>query len=196
METNKEKQLAFETFRAAIDIINEDERSFTCVAASDRAIKLQGWKYSDDYETFTEKLSFDAGAMMTERLEIGLPLFPSHWDRDATDQLGISTDYRSENGQLITTIKLGARADEALWSDIKNKITRTVSLGFNIHSVRKEMTDGMSEYTVTKWEPRHIALAPEPADVNCTVRSSATIEGEKVPAIKIEKDVLKNLLTK
>jgi len=196
METNKEKQLTFETFRAAIDIINEDERSFTCVAASDRAIKLQGYKYSDGFETFTERLLFDEGAIMTERLEIGLPLFPSHWMRESTDQLGITTDYRAENGQLITTIKLGARADDTLWTDIKNKVTRTVSLGFNIHSVRKELTDDLAEYTVTKWEPRHIALAPEPADINCTVRSSAIVEGEKVEPAKIEKDILKNLLTK
>ena len=189
-------ELGFETLRATIDIINEDERSFSCVAASDKAILLQGYKYSDTFETFTEVLSFDNGAMQSERLDVGLPLFPSHWRRESTDQLGITTGYRTEANNLIVDIKLGARADDVLWSDIKNGITKTVSLGFDIHSVRRELMNDKPQYRVISWNPKHVAFAPEPADVNCTVRSMAQVEGQIIPEIKEEKDILKKLFTK
>ena len=196
----KTKDLGFETFRASIDIINEEERSFTCIAASDKAILLQGYKYSEKSETFTEKLSFEEGAVDPTMLEIGLPLFPSHWDRKSTDQLGITTEYVLSDNSLEVTIKLGARADDVLWTDIKNKVTKTVSLGFDILKVQRTIESDRPEYTVLYWKPKHVALAPEPADSNCTVRSSAQVIGgvEITPEpIQIEeKDILKKLFTK
>lgn len=174
MET-KSNKLGFETYRADISNIGTDtERTFDVVFATENPIRLQGWKYSNECEEFDEILRCDRKNVRTKRMDVGLPIFPDHWKRSSTDLLGITTSYSFEQGKIAATVKLGARADEQLWSDIKNGILRTVSVGCNIYKVERMENSEMNitlTYTATDWEPKHIAFAPEPADIDATMRS-------------------------
>jgi hypothetical protein len=195
MKNTQNKDLGFETYRVdAPFVVNREEKSFTATIATEAPIMLQGWKYGEQYEEFTETLRCTPDAIMTDRLDIGLPLFESHFEREAEDLRGISTSYEIANGQLIATFKLGARADEALLLDLENKVLKSVSIGCNIYNVMRLEIDGKISYTALKWQPKHVAFAPEPADVNCTVRSTAKVEGQ-ITKPQIEKDLLKNIFT-
>lgn len=173
METKK-NNLGFETYRAEISTIGTDtDRTFDVTFATENPIMLQGWKYADKWEEFNEILRCDKANVRTKRMDVGLPIFPDHWDRTTKNQLGITTAYRFEDGKISATIKLGARADEELWSDIKNGILKTVSVGCNIYKVERMENTEMNiplTYTATDWEPKHIAFAPEPADIDSTMR--------------------------
>jgi len=196
MKNTEIKNLGFETFRSdAAFTVNREERSFTAVIATENPIKLQGYKYADMYEEFTEVLRCSPDAVMTDRLDSGLPLFESHWEREAEDLRGISTSYEIGNGKIVATFKLGARADEALLLDIENNVLKSVSIGCAIYNVMRLDVDGNVSYTALKWEPKHVAFAPEPADVACTLRSDAKVEGDLIKPI-VEKDLLKNIFTK
>lgn len=188
MET-KNNKLGFETYRAEINesTINDEERSFDVVFATENPVLLQGYKYADRFETFTEILKCDKMFVRTKRMDSGLPIFSDHWDRTIHGQLGITTRCNFEVGKITGTIKLGARADEALWSDIKNGITKTVSVGCNIYKVERfEDGDKNITYTATDWEPKHIAFAPEPADIDATIRSENTVIISKNDGIIVE----------
>lgn len=170
------------SMRASIDpqSINKEERSFDVVMFTDAPVTYRDWKYKDGYngdpETYNEVFSMDASAIETARLDVGIPLFPSHWDRSSLSQLGISTSYSLSERGCVGKVKLGARADAILWQDIQDEVTKTVSIGVKIFEVERSNINGVLQYKATKWSPMHLALAPEPADINCTtVRSADTV---------------------
>lgn len=185
------------TLRAAIDAgsVNVEERSFDVVIASESPIRFRDYKYKDSYEgapeVYDEILLCNETALRSERLKIGVPLFPSHWERSVRDQLGISTTFAISDRACKAKIKLGARADDVLWSDIQNGITKAVSVGAKIYKVERTTDGGMLTYKATDWEPMHIALAPEPADTQATVLRSADMvivepqKEEKKPSLGI-----------
>jgi hypothetical protein len=197
---SNKKELGFETFRAEISNINETDRTFDVVIATEAPIYLEGWKYSESFEQFNEILECKPENIRAGRLEIGLPLFPSHWDRSSTDILGISKDYNVSDGKISATFRFGNRVDSTMISDIKEGILKTVSVGCNIYGVERfEDAENKITYHAVDWEPKHVAFAPEPADINCTIRSDAKIIGQsetKPEPEKQETDILKILLTK
>lgn len=170
------------SMRASIDLqsINKEERSFDVVMFTDAPVRYRDYKYKErmegEPETYDEVFSMDATAIETERLDSGIPLFPSHWERASLSQLGISTTYQLGERGCTGKIKLGARADEALWQDIQNEVVKSFSIGVKIFEVERSVVNGVLQYKATKWSPMHLAIAPEPADVNCTtLRSSDTV---------------------
>lgn len=186
------------TLRAAIDSgsINVEERSFDVTIATENPITERSYKYMDSYdkepETYNEVLSCTPEAVRASRLEVGVPLFPSHWDRSAMSQLGITTEYVLADRACKAKIKLGARADSALWKDIQDGIIKTVSVGAKIYKAVRTIKDGMPEYTATDWEVMHVALAPEPADISATImRSSDMVIDDK--SKKVEEKPLKGI---
>ena len=175
----EKKEFNMLSLRAAIDesTINVEDRSFDVVIATETPITYRDYRYKDSYdgnaELYDEVLMCDENAVEVARLDAGIPLFPSHLERGALNQLGITTQYILGDRACKATIKLGARADEALWVDIQNKVTKAVSIGVKIYESMRSTVNGKLTYTATKWSPMHVALAPEPADVNCTVLRSS-----------------------
>lgn len=181
------------SMRASIDpqSINKEERTFDVVMFTDAPVTYRDYKYKDKYEgepeTYNEVFSMDANAIETARLDSGIPLFPSHWDRGSFSQLGISTSYTLGERGCVGKIKLGARADAALWQDIQDEVVKSFSIGVKIFEVERSTVGGSLQYKATKWSPMHLAIAPEPADVSCTtVRSSDTIVIDTDTKIKQE----------
>lgn len=196
----EKKELDITTIRASIDgaSINVEDRSFDVVIATETPIPYFDYRYKDAYdgapERYNEVLLCNSDAIEVQRLDVGIPLFPSHWQRDSLSQLGITTEYDLSGGRCSAKIKLGARADEALWSDIQNGISKTVSIGVKIFEATRSEIGGSLTYTATKWSPMHVALAPEPADINCnTVRSSDTKINNVV--VETKKDKFLDTLT-
>ena len=89
-------------------------------------------------------------------------------------QLGKVTDIRFEKGELIGKVTLGARADEALISDIENGIVDGISVGYNVYKFEREPMAKDQEiptYRAIDWEPFEVSFAPVQADFNSNIRS-------------------------
>lgn len=198
MKNTQNKELGFETFRADVSGYDEIEETIDVVFATENPILLEGYKYSKNAEVFSEILLCNSDSIRTDGLNVGIPLFPSHWRRDSTDVIGKTISYSINDSERNCTakIKVGARMDDMMKKDLASGVLNTVSVGVNIYKVMRSETDGKITYTALDWKPKHIALAPEPADYGAvTMRSDAKIEGETIKPI-IENDLLKNLLTK
>jgi hypothetical protein len=126
---NKEIKQDNHICRAAIQQAVDDSYDFECVAVpvDNGAVKFNRAKS----EYFMQVLRAGRENIDLSRLDSGLPLFDNHpeiEDANAQSILGISTGYDFDERGLIVRCKWGARADEALKSDVKNGIIKTVSI--------------------------------------------------------------------
>ena len=152
---------------------NKDARMFDVVFATETPYLRSGWE-----ENYNEILLCDEESVRMGRAAEGLPVFDNHpWDKSTQNQLGRCSDIRFENKQLVGTVTLGARADDALISDIENGIVKGVSVGYSVYKyVREPTLNGeIPNYTAIDWEPCEVSFAPIPADTNSKIRSSEHI---------------------
>lgn len=135
------------------------------------------YSYSSD-EFYNEILRTGEENIEPARLESGLPLFDNHpWENSAANTLGITTGYSFDERGLVVRVKLGARADEALRSDIKNGILKTVSIEGFIHDVLIERKEGqIPVYYAERWEPISLSIAPVPNDIGAQVEVKRALE--------------------
>jgi len=114
----------------------------------------------------------------SDRLDSGLPLFDNHnWDQSAANTLGITTDYEFTDKGLVIRAKLGARADEALRSDIKNAIVKSVSIEGTVLEYEIERKEGMIPvYYAKTWEPESLSFAPVPQDISAQIEVKRAIQ--------------------
>lgn len=155
--------------RAAIKPESGEGYDFEAVATP--AINKQ-LRYSyQNGEYFYQVLRTGAENIKTDRLESGLPLFDNHpYDQSAMRTLGISVGYDFTEQGLVIRGKLGARADEALRSDIANKVIKTVSIEGDIleyEIIRKDSE--IPTYFATLWEPTSLSFAPVPNDIGAQI---------------------------
>jgi len=151
---------------------NKEEGTFDVVFATEKANPTSHW----DLGRYNEILSCDVKNVRMERALNGLPVFDLHYPRNAMVQLGVAENVRFENGQGIAKIRLGARADEALRSDIENGIIKGISAGYNVYAYTQEgeLKPNSKEnptYKATDWEPTEISFAPIQADTGAKIRS-------------------------
>lgn len=150
----------------------KDEGTFEVTFVTERAIRDWHW----DIGEFNLILSCDSQHIRTERADNGLPLFDCHYPRNVMVQLGSVENFRFENKQGNATVRLGARADDALKSDLENNHVKGISVGYNVYSIRQEgeIKPGSKEiptYRAMDWEPTEISFAPVQADPGSKVRS-------------------------
>lgn len=149
---------------------NKEKKSFDVVFASENPCFRRGWE-----EDYNEILGCTSSECRMERANRGLPVFDNHpWDKKASEQLGRCVDIKFENNQLVGTIVLGARADEALISDIESGIVKDISVGYNVYRFVREPTgEGkVPNYRAVDWEPFEVSFAPVQADVKSEIRSN------------------------
>jgi len=154
---------------------NKAEGTFDVVFATEKAVPTSHW----DLGRYNEVLSCDAKSVRMERSKNGLPVFDSHYPRNAMVQLGVAENIRFEKGQGIATIRLGARADEALRSDIEKGIITGISAGYNVYAYVQEgeikpQSKEDPTYRAMDWEPKEISFAPIQADTGAKIRSQET----------------------
>lgn len=154
---------------------------FEAVAVpSDNKQLRYSWE-NDEY--FYQVLRTAPENIKTDRMDSGLPLFDNHpWEMSTTNQLGITVGYEFTDAGIVMRVKFGARADEALRSDVSNKIVKTVSIEGGIINYTIERKEGeIPVYYADLWEPESLSFAPVPQDI------SAQIEVKRALADQIEK---------
>ena len=176
MET-KEFKNGIQHIRALVDksTYNKDAGTFDVTFATEIPVSSYQWELGD----YNEILSCDASNVRMERALSGLPVFDCHYPRNAMSQLGVAENIRFENGQGIATIRLGARCDEAMRSDIENGIISGISAGYRVYAYLQEgaimpNSKEIPTYKATDWEPTEISFAPVQADPKAKIRSQET----------------------
>jgi hypothetical protein len=144
---------------------NADTGAFTAVLATDTPVQR------GDY---FEVLSMDPKSIRLGRLKSGAaPLLDSHRSGSAKDQIGIVTDARLENGELIAQATLSPRPDvQPIAIDLAAGTAPAVSVGYRVYaSAESRDQDGNLIITRTDWEPFEMSLVAIPADPNAHVRN-------------------------
>jgi hypothetical protein len=141
-------------------------------------------RYSwENDEYFYQVLRTAQQNIETARMDSGLPLFDNHpWEQSALNTLGISVGYEFTAQGIVMRVKLGARADDELKSDIQNKILKTVSIEGDVLDYTIERKENQIPiYYAERWEPTSLSLAPVPQDI------SAQIEIKRALATQLSK---------
>lgn len=113
-----------------------------------------------------EILDHSSGAVRLDRMRANGPLLSEHWGPQIGASKSVSIDQAKR--QLITRCKFGksSRAEEE-WQDVQDDIRTGVSIRYLIHGLRLiEEREGVDVYLITDWEPTHVALVAEPADIS------------------------------
>lgn len=157
------------------------EYDFKCIASPVDNGQLNYSYESGEY--FNQVLLPTKENTRVERLESGLNLFDNHtYDKSAKNTLGISVKYEFTERGLELYIKWGARADEALRSDVANKILKTVSIEGDIYEyVINRNTQSYPNYEATDWEPTSISIAPVPNDIQSQIEVKRAIQKQINP---------------
>jgi hypothetical protein len=110
---------------------------------------------------FLESLEVSEKAIRTERLDKGLSILDSHNRYDGINAvLGVTEEWRIENGQLIGTCRF-SRNQDAVFNDVADGILRHVSLGYRIHEYKVERPKGGTEKRkAVDWEPLELSIVP------------------------------------
>lgn len=179
-DTKQEREIC----RALITPMMDDKEEgwdFEAVAVPTTNKQVKYSMMNNEY--FYQVLRTGQGNINTSRMDSGLPLFDNHPEDESTsNQLGITVGYDFTAEGIVMRVKLGARADDALKSDIQNKIVRTVSVQGVVENYIIERKQGeVPVYYADLWEPESLSFAPVPQDI------SAQIEVKRALADQIEK---------
>lgn len=173
------KEIKMESTRAMATMqagtYNKEAGTFDVIFATENPIPAYQYEIGD----FREILSCNPANVRMERALDGLPVFDCHFPRNAMVQLGIAENVRFEKGQGVATIRLGARCDEAMRSDIENGIIKGISAGYRVYAYMQEgeiklNSTEIPTYRATDWEITEISFAPVQADPKSKIRSQET----------------------
>lgn len=176
------KQAGITYTRADIDTstINSDAKTFEVVFATENPVFRSYW-WAD--EAFYEVLVCDKKSIRSERLDAGVvPLLDTHNSASVTDQYGIVRSWSIKNGECRAVIEWSSQPSKAeLWSDIENKVIRSISVGPRIWKYERVPNTNPKEvptYRAVDWEPVEISLATVPVDYKSATRADAKDEHE------------------
>ena len=151
-------------FRAAsVSAIDEEKRTVELAFSSEVAVP-RSWGL--------EVLSHSPGAVVMDRLNDGAPLLVEH---ECEDQIGVVETVSIDadrRGRAVVRFGRSERAEE-IFTDVKDKIRKHVSVGYIIHDASQTgERDGQEVWTITKWEPFEISIVSVPADISVGIGRS------------------------
>lgn len=164
--------------RALIQTSESPDYDFEAVAVPVENGQVRYSYINDEY--FNQVLRADKESVMTDRLDLGLPLFDNHeWDKSTENTLGITVGYLFDKRGLVIRAKFGARADKELREDIKNGIIRSVSVEGDVieYSIKRDY-GALPVYEASKWMPTSLSFAPVPNDVGATIEVKRSIQAQ------------------
>ena len=201
MQTDKEKERVERVerhahiCRALVTSSESEEYDFDCMAMPVENGQLR--KNYDNGEYYYEVLMPFKENIVTSRMDSGLPLFDNHpWDLSAMNTLGITVGYEFTPEGIRMMCKWGARADEALRSDVKNQILKTMSIEADIHEYTIERKPGMlPTYYATRWEPTSLSIAPVPQDIASQIEVKRAIQ-KQIEKPETGKSIIQSIISK
>jgi len=135
-----------------------------------------------------EILSHESEAVDLKRLNNGGAVLADH---DHTDQIGVIEKAWVDNAQVGRALIRFGRSERAceIFNDVADGIRRHISVGYQVHEMKltKEVSDGVDEFTVTKWSPYEVSLTSIPADTTVGVGRSEEKMATTEDVIEIEK---------
>jgi hypothetical protein len=194
---NKEKEEIFgkeerTVIRAKLQPAQSEGYDFECVAVPSENRQLKYSYMNDEY--FYQVLRTGRENIDVSRMDNGLNLFDNHpFDLSAKNTLGITVGYEFTDEGIVMKCKYGARADEALKSDIKNKVLKNVSIEGDIMTYSIERKQGeVSTYYADLWQPTSLSLAPVPNDIGARIDVQRALDAQ----IHKKNETFIDLLTK
>ncbi len=169
-----------------VDVIDADARRVRLSFSSEDPVLRQS--YFDD--PWLEILGHDASEVDMSRISGGAA--PLLWGHDAHSRdahIGIVEKATLKGGKAYAEVRLSQRNDLAdLWADIQAGIIRNVSVGYNIseRTLVRAVSNGPSEYRVTRWQPVEISLVSTPADMGVGIGRAATDSATRFTITNLE----------
>lgn len=176
-------------------VADGEDWDFEAVAIPTENKQLR-YSWSND-EYFYQVLRTGKENIQSDRMESGLPLFDNHpWDASALNQLGITVGHDFTDAGVVMRVKFGARADEAMRSDVSNKILKTVSIEGEIIDYTIERKEGQIPiYYADLWQPESLSFAPVPQDISAQIEVKRALKTQ-IEKTKPESDSSLNILIK
>ena len=179
MSNKKEKFPKF-LIRANVvpDSVNEEERTIEVQFGTEQLVKRYHWSRG----WYMEQLSFNPSHVDMKRLESGSAQFldnHNYWGSVRGSVLGVicSAEIRDGKGYAIVKISKRSKEMDEVWIDIKDGITKNVSVGYNVRTYEiTENEGGLDTYRATDWEPMEISLVTIPADSDAYIRAATSDE--------------------
>lgn len=160
-------------FRADVGVIDEEKRIVEIIFSTGAPVMRYDWSSGRRYR---EVLSMDPAHVRMKRLNTVGSLLDSHSAWSVGDVLGaIEPDSgRIEKGKGYAQVRFSQRdAVTPIWGDVKDRILRSFSVGYNVYKYLEETgKDGqVATRTAVDWEPFEVSLVPMPADIGATLRA-------------------------
>jgi len=124
------------------------------------------------YETEVLRITPDS----VNRERFPLPVLTQH----ETNQLpvGVATNARVQNGELIADIMMGDSAEaDAVYKDIQAGVINSLSIGYQVDD---KTADGNGNVTVTRFTPYEVSFVSIPADPNSRILKRSKIMTQTV----------------
>ncbi len=145
----------FRSTAADVSNVDEENRTVDLTFSSEQPV---------DQYFGREILSHDPGAADLSRLKAGAPLLWNHNKNDVRGVVESAHIGNDKRGHATVRFSKSAKGEEA-FQDVKDKIVRGVSVGYRIKDMKQSGGDRQNpEFTINKWQPNEISLAPVPAD--------------------------------
>ncbi|MDE8350210.1 MAG: phage major capsid protein [Acidocella sp.] len=166
----KLKELFRATF-ADVSNVDEENRTVDLTFSSETPV---------DQYFGREILSHDPGAVDMSRLKNGAPLLWNHNRNDVRGVVEKAYIGNDKRGHATVRFSKSAKGEEA-FQDVKDRIVRGVSVGYRVKDMAQSGGDKQNpEFTVKKWMPHEISLAPIPADHTVGIGRAADGEEQDV----------------
>ena len=159
--------------RAEVATVDEAARTVQLVFSTGAAVERYDWMSGKRYR---EVLSLKPGDVVLDRLNSGAPLLDAHSAYSITDQIGVVEPgtVKLTAKEARATVRFSKRAAvEPIWTDVKDGVIRSVSVGYRILKFEETAGEngGIPTRVATRWEPYEISLVPMPADAGAQIRS-------------------------
>ncbi|MDI4231439.1 HK97 family phage prohead protease [Bradyrhizobium sp. Arg237L] len=159
--------------------VSQDSRTVEVVFTTGASVRRMRWTGWDSAVPFDEILTVSRDAVNLDRLNAGGPALDSHSMWSTYSQVGVVDKAwiaGSEGRALIRFPSTGIdEAADRMFSMVREKIIRNVSVGYTIDEVRTEAPQKVTDVEkriVTKWTPHEISFVAVPADAGAQVRSA------------------------
>jgi hypothetical protein len=172
--------LPMQTREMPVSSVNEADRTVEVTFTTGATVRRRRYTGWDTSVPFDESLEVSRAAINLDRLNAGAPALDSHSAYSTFSQVGVierAWIKDSEGRALIRFPSLGVdTAADRMFSLVKEKIIRNVSVGYSIDEVRvvaPEKPGEVEKRIVTRWTPFEVSFVTIPADAGAQTRAGA-----------------------